>query len=483
VTRRAYAAWLLDTGGDARLAAAEAARAVELDPTDAKAHLVRGRAQLQLGLEQHALTHFRKAANLDREDPAAALALKQLYHRMGKPREAEEWSRRYLARQQSAEEIRELDQEINARPTDRSLHRRMARLLARKGDVAGCLRHHAAALRSAADAPPTLIAAANDLSAEGYAGEALPLARRAVSLADANPAAHEAIGNAFLGLGQWHLAGRHYNKAAGWLPERTPELKERLRRFLEKRAANPPPAELAYRKAVALEGQMVGPKRVTEETETLAKRAVELEPTDPVYLNYLLKVQMAQRKSVEALATVDRLLELVPDDARAHALRAVLLIEQATAEPDLKTIEADIKAAASNATVAATRHYAEGLLALHRKDAAAAVRALRRTVELDPHTDVTYYKLFQAERLAGNTAAAERALAEFNRREERKRLQTAVLGDIAREPHNPTRYHRAIRVFEQHGLRPQAAAIRAEAERRFKSRRSSKASPPSSPPG
>lgn len=467
VPHRAYAQWLLHTAADADLAEAEAVRAVEINPESAQAHLVLGRARVQMGRPEAALVHLQKAAALDKHDPSAPLALKQVFHLLGRPRDAEKWGRTYLARAQIAEQLRVLNQAINARPKDAGLHRRMARLLGRRGDVAGCVRHQASALKSALDAPPTLIAAANALTDGGHAAEALPLARRAVSVADANPAAHEALGNAFLGVGQFHLAGRHYNKAAGWLPERSPILRERLRRFLAHRAANPPPAERAFRQAFRLEQRMVGPKRVTPEGEALARHAVELEPTNPVYLNYLLKLQMAQRKNGEALATVDRLLELVPTDARGRALRAVLLLEKPDGEQDLQTVEADLAAAAADPSVAATRHYALGLLALQRREGPRAVRELRRAAALDPSTDVTHYKLFLAERMAGNDQAARRAMIEFEERQERKRDQAAALGDIAQHPDRPELYRRATALLERQGLSAQAEAIRAEARRRF----------------
>jgi tetratricopeptide (TPR) repeat protein len=470
LAHRAYAEWLLSSHGDAARAEAEARQALAHDPKDARAYLLAGRARALQGNPKGALGELEQAAALDPHDPAAPLEISQAYHRLGDAPRAEKWRRTYAARQQLAESIRVLGAEINAHPKDPKLHRRMARLLARRGDVDGCLRQHASALRATLDATRTLIAAAEDLSAEGHAAEALPLARRAVSLANANPAAHEALGNAFLGVGQFHLAGRHYNKAAGWIPQRTPILRARMQRYMAKRAANPPPAERLFRRAQRLEHQMVGPKRVTPEVDELARKAVELEPHNPIYLNYLLKLQMAQRESAEALETADRLLELVPEDARTHANRAVLILEQPPAKQDLEAVEADLKAAAGDRPVAGTYHYARGLLALQRKDAAGAVREFRRTLEVDPETDVTYYKLFLAERLAGNEKAAERAMAAFKERQEQKRQQAAVLGDIAQHPNDPELYRRAVSVFRRYGLLAQADAIQAEATRRFGAR-------------
>src|SRR6185436_175709 len=124
-------------------------------------------------------------------------------------------------------------------------------------------------------------------------------------------------------------AGLEYNKTASWLPKRTPVLKERLARYFRERAANPPPAEQAYREATRRERSQVGPRRVTPEVEELAQRAVTLEPGNPNYLWYLLRVQMALRKNDPAIGTARQLLAAAPDDGRAHAMLAVLLLERA----------------------------------------------------------------------------------------------------------------------------------------------------------
>jgi tetratricopeptide (TPR) repeat protein len=134
----------------------------------------------------------------------------------------------------------------------------------------------------------------------------------------------------------------------------------------------------------------------------------------------------------------------------------------AAAEEHLKQAKA-----ASSPSTAATRHYGLGLLALKRGQADRAVRELRRSARLDPEADVTYYKLALAERMAKNLPAAERAMAVFRTRQDQKREQMRVLGDVARNPDRPVPYERAAALFDAQGLPAQAAAIRAEARRRF----------------
>src|SRR5207244_11582797 len=117
-------------------------------------------------------------------------------------------------------------------------------------------------------------------------------------------------------------------------------------------------------------------------------------------------------------------------------------------------------------TYAATRHYGLGGLARQRRQPALAVKELRESIKLDPTADVTYYKLAQAEQMVGDPAA-DRTRAEFRRRENEKRQEFSVLGDIAQQPNVPERYARAIAFYESRGLKAQAQAHRKEANRRI----------------
>lgn len=485
VARIEYADWLLRIAGNAPgdpRAEHEARTAVRLDPQNGRAHLLLGRVLLLRDRKRDALPSLLRAAELEPHDPAPALELRQAHRALEDPSQAAAWNDRYLRRQKRSDRKQALLDALRKNPKDPVPHRKLARLFAEQDDAGSCIRHHAAALRMALDAPRTLIAAAEDLTQAGYAATALPLARRAVDVAGANPAAHEALGNALLALGHYHLAGQEFNKTASWWPERTPVLRKRLTEYRARRLANPPPSERAYQEARKLERSMIGPRRFTPEVEGKARQAVELEPTNREYLYYLLRVQMALRRNREALETVGRLLSLSPDDARARSLRAVLRLEEAHSPEALAAVEADLKAAAGDPAAAATYRYGLGLLALRRADGRQAAAHLREAIRLDPEVDVTYYKLFQAERLAGNTAAAERALRQYEKRQERKRLQAEALGDIAQNPDNRDLYDRAARVFDSHGMSSQAEAIRKEAHRRFQKRESPPTSPVPAPP-
>jgi tetratricopeptide (TPR) repeat protein len=183
---------------------------------------------------------------------------------------------------------------------------------------------------------------------------------------------------------------------------------------------------------------------------------------------------VALRKNDAAIQTAKGLLTLAPDDAQAHALLAVLLVDRESSPAGLDAVEQHLKAAETDPNLEPTWRYGRGLLALKRRQADVAVRELSASARLDPNADVTYYKLAAAHNLAGNTEEARRVLGVFRRRQNEKRLQAHVLGDIAQHPDRPALYARAAQVFTAQGLPDQAAAIRAEARRRFGNRVSSR---------
>lgn len=467
---REYAQWLLSASrvdDHVRLAEEHARRAVSLDGTDAAAQIILGRALAQCGDDAGAVLVLSRAVALAPYEPAPALALTQALRRLGRTNEARTWEADYLARQRGKTEERRLFDQIRVAPNARGPRQAMARLLARRGDVTGCVRQHAAARRCALDAPAALIAAANDLTDAGRSALAVPLARRAIKVSRASPMAHEALGNALLAQNNVHEAAASYDKTAAWLPGRFPVLQEKLRRYFAQRARVAAQAETAFRTAVQREQTQIGPQRITPDVERLAQQAVALRPNDVRYQRYLLQVQMALRKNDAAIQTANRLLALAPGDARAHALLALLLVDRESSPAGLNATEQHLKRAETDPNLEATWRYGRGLLALKRRQADVAVRELRASARLDPNTDVIYYKLAAAEDLAGNADAARRALNTFRRRQNEKRLQASALGDIAQHPDRPDLYARAVHLFIAQGLPEQAAAIQAEARRRF----------------
>lgn len=468
--QREFAVFLLNNAAgaaDLQLSARAAESAIQADANDADAHLTLGRARLRLRQANEAIAPLERAAILQPDLPAAPLTLVQAHIAARHPSEAAHWRAIAAARQRDADEERAVGQAMRVRPSDTSLHRRMAKLRARKGDVETVVRRHSSVLRAAPDSARVLIAAANDLSEANHGDKALPLARRAILIGPANPYAHEALGNALLGVGQARQAAVSYQKAANWMPENTPAYKKKLEAFFQKQTRANTPARAAFLRARQLENQQFGPKRITPEIETLAARAVALEGDNVEYLGYLLKVQMERRQNAEAERTARRILALAPEDGRAHVRLALLLVDKAATEAQFTAVESHLDAARYDSSTDGTATYVKGVLALRRGDGKLAVRHLREAVRYDPNTDVTYYKLMLAETMQGNKAEAVRARATFQQMQRYKFEESEVLGNIALKRNEADQYRRAIRYYESRKLFEQANAIRAEAVRRF----------------
>jgi superkiller protein 3 len=479
---RELARFLMDKGrGEADRTKAEQAarRAVDLDKNDALAHLLLGRALSEAGKKSEAIEPLTRAATLDKEDVAAPRELASALRGVGKAAEAAKWEADFQDRQHYQSRYRQLFEALRARPADRKLHEEMAALLATRGDVEGCIHEHSLARRLPVDAGPVLVAAVNDLVAGKHAEAALPLAQRAVKLSEFSPDAHEALGDVYMALGHTYQAGESFNTAGGLMPSRSPRIEKKVDAYLAAREKSLPPAEVAYRKARGLAQVEIGPFKITEDVEKHAREAVRLDPLTPEYYWFLMNVLRTQRKDDEAIEVGSKMLEIAPKFARGHALLATILVDKATTPTELAKVEEHLRLAKEYAIqyerkedkeTAAARHYGLGLLALKREQGALAVREFRETIKYDPNSSVTYYKLALAERMAGNTAAAERAMQLFQALKQDVMEQSSALVAITTSPNDPKLYEEAIRVFEKHGLSAQATAIREEAHRRFGSR-------------
>ena len=463
---RAYANWLIQSGAtqaDAARAEAEAQKAVSLAPQSGAAYLVLGRAYLGQNEVQNALVPLQKASDLAPFDPNAARTLARAARLLGKLDQAGTWEAEARKRQAHLDAKQATLTEILKDPEKPAPHKKMARLLAQEGEVEGCVRDYARALHLPLDSPPVLAAAANDLSEAGFAEKAMPLAQRAVTVSHASPAAHEALGNALLGVGKAREAAASYDTACVYWPEKFPVYKKRLAAYYEKvrqEKARAPltPAEQAYQKSRAIIGTQVGPLLVTPEAEALAREAVSLEPKNPVYLRYLLQMQFKVKK-IEAIETAKRLLAVAPNDGLTHALLAVLQIDRANTPEALSEARQHLVAAESDPSADATRHYGLGILALHQRDGATAVRELKQAQKLDPNAEMTGYKLFFAYQMVGNKADAARALAESQKRRKVRGAEADALKKLAENADRREAFVEAAHVFDANGHHAEAQII------------------------
>jgi len=208
-----------------------ARRAVRAAPATAAAQLILGRVLIWNGRLEAACEPLQQAADLALNDPAPALVLTQVYHRLGRQKEELLWRRRYLERQAFADRRQNLLDALTAHPNARETHRQLARLLGRHGDDSGAVRNYAAALGCPPDAPAALTAAAGDLIEGGYADQALSLTRRAVASAPSDWSVQERYGDALLATGAMEQASAIYARVRLAKPQRTAALKAKLERY------------------------------------------------------------------------------------------------------------------------------------------------------------------------------------------------------------------------------------------------------------
>lgn len=474
LAHREYARWLLHAGAQrANLdrAIGEARRAAEITPQDAEAQMLLGSALQQHGDLAAAAGPLQRAAELAAHAPAPALALAQVLDRLGHASEGHAWMEAYRSRQQRYDFKAKLRARLELNAKDVPTQRRFARLLAEEGDVEGCQRHHAAALNRPPDSPPVLTAAAQDLADTGHEKEALRLVKRALEIAPHSPEALETMGNALLAAGQPRDAAVYYDKARAYHPERFQMYCDRIAKYFreqrQRAAAQLPPAERAYRASRDLVHGQVGPLHIGPEAIRLAQQAASLEPQNPKYLRYLLMLQFDKRRYDEAIETANRLLALAPQDTRAHALLAVMLVDHAVTPHDLEAVEQHLQIAATDPAAEATWRYGEGLVAMKRGDNTGAIREFQRALQLDPEPEVTYYKLAQAQMRAGQKKEAERNLAILHKRAAQEVQEGKALHELAVHPDDAARYRTTAALLDSHGRHAQAEAIREAARSRF----------------
>ena len=460
-----YAHFLLDASSDATdkvLALDEARHAVALDSTNSLSFLILGRALLANGQPGPAVTPLTQAASLSRDDPAPALELARLEQGQGHKGDAERWQNAYLQRQRYTNQLHTLTEALRVHPESRALHARIARLFGTHGNVADCVRYHALELHLAVDAPPVLVAAAQDLNEGGHAAAALPLAERAVAVSDRRALFHEVLGDALLGMGRFDPAVKEYQKACGWDPPREAALRKRLLDYVHGQDAQ---AQAAFQKAVRLAKTSIGPRSLTPEVLRLAQQAVSIEPKNVLFLRFLMSVQIAQKRFKDAIQTGQRIVEIAPNDPSANARLGVLVLED-TQAPDLAQVEKYLEVSANDLEAAPTRHYGLGLLALRRHQPVLAVQELRQAAALDPSADVTYYNLSEAERMAGNPQEAVRFMTVFQKRSQEKRTESELLSDVGQHPNALQPYQRLADYLRAHGQPGQAQSVLVEARRR-----------------
>ena len=180
-------------------------------------------------------------------------------------------------------------------------------------------------------------------------------------------------------------------------------------------AKDPKGAAEAFAEARRQEGRIKGIWIPTRGMLENAQKAVALDATQPPYLVYLMQIYISLRKSEAAIATGRQLLALSPEHPWGNLMLANQMLENGAGEKEYPQIEAMLKFADKDPNLAPGLHYGRGLLALRRRQAPLAVSELKQACALDTNSSVGYYNLFLAEKMAGDKAGADWAMAQHNR--------------------------------------------------------------------
>lgn len=468
--RQQYALYLskhlTDEAGRAK-AEAEARKALSLDAKDGNTQLLLGRLLRDGGRHSEAILPLTEASNLLIEDPSPAQALTQVYNVLGNATEEKRWQDIWQKRQAYTTERHSLFQQLRVNPESRELRGKMAKLLGTHGDVEGCLRNYAASLRRPPDHVQTLVAAARDLTAGGYAERALPLAEQAVAKGGRGPEPREALGDALLALGRVDEAITNYNYTTNYQPGRASILQQRVNQYVKAHPQPISPAEKAYREARNLYNSQIGLKRVPARALELAEQAIKLDSGNLTYLYLLLELQFGAKKMEEAILTAKQISDLRPDDGRTQAMLAIMLAEKASTPEEFAEVELHLRTSRNAPEAAAQHHYAAGILALRQRDGAKAATELNEAAKLDPSADVTFFKLAQAYKMSGNTVAAAKATAEYDRRQKLKHEEFGLQGDVSQKPNDPAPYTKLAEFYERNGRTTEAKTMREIIQSRF----------------
>ena len=146
------------------------------------------------GHDKEAVVPLERAAALVTLAPAPADLLRKAYHTLGNALQEKKWAEQYLIRRREADAYQQAEERVRRSPESPESQRQLARLMARRGDIEGTLRHLSVALKTTPDAPTVLIETGRTLVAEKQATLALPILRDALLKAQRSPSGIEAMG-------------------------------------------------------------------------------------------------------------------------------------------------------------------------------------------------------------------------------------------------------------------------------------------------
>jgi tetratricopeptide (TPR) repeat protein len=237
-----YAQWLLthlSEKDDLDMAERCARIAAQSEPNDGEAQLTLGRALSRNGKFSEAVTPLEKAFQFLPNDPFVARELSQVFEKIQQLALAEKAQREYVSRLAYKTEVDRLLGDITLHPKDFSLHRQLAALYGKHGEVQKCLTYAAAGRQSSLDAPDALTAAAEALASGGHYPPALAFAQRAADLQPDKAATQEVLADVLMRSGRLTEGMAAYEKTQQLDPARVPSIRAKLQRLYAEKSQKP----------------------------------------------------------------------------------------------------------------------------------------------------------------------------------------------------------------------------------------------------
>ena len=353
-------------------AIAEWNKALEMDPSDPKAHINLGTALMETGKTDSAVLHFQKAIDLNPANANAYLAMASAMVRMNRAGDA----------------VPYYEKSAQLRPDDAKLQYDLGFVLSQTGHQADSIGHYRKALEldpANADSYAHLGVA---LAQTGQPDDAIPMLEKALELDPKNEPAESNLGAALTQKGRLDDAIAHCRKALE-LNAKDAQAHTNLAIALAN-AGKADEALTHFEKAVQLVpdeasfqsnlGAALAQRGRVAEAIPHFQNALDLHPQDVQAMVNLAIALASTGKVDEAIPHFERAAELAPNDAGLQTNLGAALIARGRVADAVPHLEQAVQTAPNSGDA----HYHLGDAYARQKRLANAMGEWRKTLELDP---------------------------------------------------------------------------------------------------
>ena len=363
-------------------------KALEMDPDDPKAHINLGTALEETGQPDAAIVHFQKAIDLNPVNAAAYSAMASLLVRIGKAGDA----------------VSYYEKSIQLKPDDANLRNGLGLVLANTGHSADAFAQYRKALEIDPANGDSYAHLGVALAQSGQADEAIPLLEKALELNPKNEPAESNLGAALAQKGRLDDAITHCQKALA-LNRNDAQAHTNLAIALAnagksedalahfERAVQLVPGNASFESNLGAALAQHG--RITEAIPHF-RTALDVHPDDVQAMINLATALVSTGKSDEAIPYLEKAAQLAPGDAGIQTNLGAALVEQGHMEAAIPHLEQAVQAAPESADA----HYHLGAAYAGQARIANAVGEWNKALEFDPNYVPALFRLAQV--LASN---------------------------------------------------------------------------------